>query len=85
MTIGIHPSGQYTNFRCNVEYMRYASRHDETIGYLALGDDDGSIGSTQRNAGEARGGRGRLEGIFHLIESTLGGEDGDVMIVVAIA
>ncbi len=85
MTIGIHPGCQHADFRCDIENVRDAARHYETIGYLALCDDDGSVGPTEGDAGKARGGGRRLEGVFHLVESALGGEDGDVMIVVAVA
>ena len=85
MTVGIHPGGQHADFRCDIENVRDAARHYETVGYLALCDDDGSIGPTEGDAGKSRGGGRSLEGIFHLVESALGGKDGDVMIVVAVA
>lgn len=59
--------------------------HDETIGNFTLGYDYGCVGTAEGNAGEARGGGGGLEGVFHLVEAALGGEDGDVVVVVAIA
>lgn len=59
--------------------------HDETIGDLALGDDYGGVGAAEGDAGEAGGGGGGFEGVFHLVEAALGGEDGDVVVVVAIA
>lgn len=85
MTIGNHPGGEYANFRSNVKHVTDGFRHNETIGHLALSNDYGRIGTAESNAGKTRGGGGSLEGVFHLIESALGGEDGDVVIVVAIA
>lgn len=59
--------------------------NDETIGHLALSDDYGCVGSAEGDSGEARGGGGGFEGVFHLVEAALGGEDGDVVVVVAVA
>lgn len=85
MTIGVHSGGQHADFRCHVENVRDAGGHDETVGHLALRDDDGGVGTAEGDAGKTRGGGGSLEGVLHLVESTLGGKDGDVMIVVAVA
>jgi len=85
MTIGNHSGGKYTNFRRDIKHVTDRFGNDETIGYLALRNDYGSIGTAEGNPGKTRGGGGSLEGVFHLVEPTLGGEDGDVVIVVAIA
>ena len=47
-------------------------------------DDYGGVGAAEGDAGEAGGGGG-FEGVFHLVEAALGGEDGDVVVVVGIA
>lgn len=85
MTIGNHTRGKDSYFRCNVKHVTDRIGYDETIGDLALGDDYGGVGTAEGYAREARGGGGGFEGVFHLVETALGGEDGDVVVVVAIA
>ena len=56
---------------------------DEAVGDLFLGHDDAGVGAADGDAGEAGGGGGGFEGVFHLVESALGGEDRDVMVIIA--
>mmetsp|Transcript_25830 Transcript_25830/g.43882 ORF Transcript_25830/g.43882 Transcript_25830/m.43882 type:complete len:262 (-) Transcript_25830:166-951(-) len=75
MTIGNHARGQYPDLRSNVKHVTDGVRNDETIGNLALSDDYGCVGAAEGDSGEARGGGGGFEGVFHLVEAALGGED----------
>ena len=65
--------------------MGHARRDDESIGDFALSDNYSGGFTAEGDSGEARGGGGGFEGVFHLVEAPLGGENGDVVVVVGIA
>lgn len=49
-----------------------------------MGYDDAGVGAADGDSGEAGGGGGGFEGVFHLVESALGGEDCDVVVIVSL-
>ena len=51
MTIGRHARGEDADLGGYIVYMTDATGYDETIGYLALCDDDGGVGSAEGDAG----------------------------------
>mmetsp|Transcript_14819 Transcript_14819/g.31535 ORF Transcript_14819/g.31535 Transcript_14819/m.31535 type:complete len:239 (-) Transcript_14819:68-784(-) len=85
MAVGCHARGEDTDFGRHVVHMANAGGNNEAVGDLALGDNDGGISATEGDASQARGGGSSLEGVLHLIETALGGEDGDVVVIVTVA
>ena len=57
---------------------------EQFVGNLLLADDDGAVFPPNSYAGDI-GCRDGFEGIFHLVESALGREDGDVPIESSVA
>lgn len=66
------------------ENVRYGLWVHETVGNLFLCHDDARVLAAEGDSGQSRGGGGGFEGVFHLVEASLGGEDGYVVIIVAI-
>mmetsp|Transcript_18105 Transcript_18105/g.24142 ORF Transcript_18105/g.24142 Transcript_18105/m.24142 type:complete len:86 (-) Transcript_18105:104-361(-) len=56
----------------------------ESVGDFFLSYDDAAVGAADCYACQAGGGGGCFEGVFHLVEAALGGEDRYVVVIVAV-
>jgi len=80
--VGGESGGEASDLGCDGEHVGDGFWVDESVGDFFLGYDDAGVGSADGDSGEAGCGGGGFEGVFHLVESALGGEDCDVVIIV---
>jgi len=74
-----------SNLFCHGMNMRNGLGNHKTVGNLPLGDNSARVGPSYRHTSETRGGGCGFKRVFHLIKSTLGGEDSNVMIIVRVS
>jgi hypothetical protein len=84
LAVGDHSGGEAADLGGDGEYVGDGLRVHESVGDFFLGDDDAGVFAAEGDAGQSRGGGGGFEGVFHLVESSLGGEDGYMVIIVAV-
>mmetsp|Transcript_18035 Transcript_18035/g.42614 ORF Transcript_18035/g.42614 Transcript_18035/m.42614 type:complete len:248 (+) Transcript_18035:641-1384(+) len=83
--VGVQAAGEGADGRGDGVDGRDGGGVHEAVWDLLLGDDDAGISTADGHAGQARRRVGRLEGVFHLVQTPLRAEDGDVVVVVGVA
>jgi len=83
--VGGEAGGEASDLGGYIEYVGDGFWVDESVGDFFLGYDDAGVGAADGDSGEAGCGGGGFECVFHLVESALGGEDCDVVVIVGVA
>ena len=85
LSIRRHSRHDTPNRRRDSVHVTNATRVNQPLRDLLLRHDSHAILPAARDGREAGGGRGGFEGVLDLVEAPVGGEDGDVVVVVGVA